>query len=224
MCRKVTARRGGFRAALETEQHLARHDEGGRFEGTHEEGRTHSPRDASAVAGDEPRPPFIDRIQPELPHPFEAVGLAAEHQRAEWLNGFDWKPGTSTYRNNVTDPELLEFRQHSLRAWGVQEAKQAVEPVVAVQPAASIPHLDEEGPDVSRRRVNGDSQRRCVVRNCNLWVPNHRPLDLRVGRAPASKPSSDRKPIDQAEANQHGERHEFFSHNVPCPRLLQISC
>ena len=56
------------------------------------------PREASPVAGDESRPPLVEWIQPKLPDPVEAVGLAAEHQRALGFDGGDGKtvhPGRS---------------------------------------------------------------------------------------------------------------------------------
>ena len=51
---------------------------------------------------------LIDRIQAELPRPLKSVGLATEHQREEWLDGFDWKAAAATDRNWVGKSAMLE--------------------------------------------------------------------------------------------------------------------
>src|SRR4051794_15732940 len=183
MCRNTASlRRSGFRAALETEEHLARHDEGSRFEDTHEKRRTDGARKTGAVTRHEPRLPAADRIKTKLPHPLESLALTAQNEGLERLKGPHWKAGATTHRYDVTDRESLELRKDSLRARGIKKTEHAVEAVIAIQPAASKPHLDEPGPDISDRRVNRDGESRFIGCVRDLRVSEHRPLDLRVGR------------------------------------------
>jgi hypothetical protein len=48
----------------------------------------------------------------------------------------------------VTDREVLKLRENTCRARTIKVAEEAIEPVVAVQPAALIADLNEPGPDI----------------------------------------------------------------------------
>ena len=110
-------RRQCLRATSEAQQHFPRHDERGRFEDTHEEGGADSGRDVGAVAGNQPGPPLVDRVQPKLPRPAKRVSLAAKDKRAAWFDGLDWKAWrTCAYGNDIADVEALKFRKDSIGA------------------------------------------------------------------------------------------------------------
>ena len=71
----------------------------------------------------------------------------------------EWESIASSKGNHVADCQLLKLRNDVIRTWTIEIAEQTIEPVIAVQPAASIPHLQEPRPDVLRSRVNGERMR-----------------------------------------------------------------
>ncbi len=56
----------------------------------------------------------------------------------------------------VTHGELLKLGKDASRAWTVEESKESVKPVVAVQPASVVADLYQRRPDVLWRRIHSD--------------------------------------------------------------------
>jgi RND family efflux transporter MFP subunit len=133
---------------FQPEQHSTRHQKSCRLDRVREQPR---PQRACTdpAAGYEPGSRLVNRIQPKLPHPIQAADVS--HVQYERAIGFEdgHRPArTSSDRNVVTDGEVLELRQNARGARTIEVAEQAIERVVAVQPAALISNLHEPWPDV----------------------------------------------------------------------------
>lgn len=141
-----------------------------------------------------------------------------------WLDGLDRKPLAASHRNHVADFEMLTVRKDTFGTRTIQEAEQAVEPVVAVQPASPITHLHEPRPDIRRSCLDRDGERCFVARIQNATVTEHRTIPVHVGGAPTPVPASDGKPVQKAGHDEREKRHQPESHDVPFWFELQFSC
>src|SRR5579859_1363741 len=80
----------------------------------------------------------------------------AQNQRAIGFEGFHGEVFAAPL-DSVAFRQLLELGQDAIRARSIQKAKQPIERVIAVQTAAPGTNLYQPRPDVSWRRVHGDS-------------------------------------------------------------------
>jgi hypothetical protein len=62
-------------------------------------------------------------------------------------------------RNFVAYSQVLKLGKNAASTRTIQKAKEAVEPVVAVEPATLIPHLHQSRPNVFGLRIEGYSHR-----------------------------------------------------------------
>src|SRR4029453_9483790 len=113
----------------------------------------------------------------------------AQHEGPAGRNLADGKAPPPACRDLVADRQVLGLREDPVSARPVEKSKQPTEPVVAVQPAASISHLHEPRPNLLWAGVNGHAECRAVGGGWNQEITNHRARKLRVCSAPVWIPS-----------------------------------
>ena len=130
---------------LDAVQHLPLHCESDRLAelqpGTLARRRPHA---RPAVAYDQPRSISVARLEDEGPAPVP-VGVQ-EHECLPRLERLRREERVLPERDAVADVQLLELGHDPIGAVNV-ETEDVLQPVVAVQAAAPLPHLDEPRPD-----------------------------------------------------------------------------
>src|SRR5689334_10412357 len=101
------------------------------------------------------------------------------------LGGLHRKAQAAAQRNHVASLELLTFGQDTIGAWAIQIAEPTIEPVVAVETAAAIPHLHQPWPDTFRWRLDRDRKVRFICRRSHQGIATHHTSPLRKGASPA---------------------------------------
>ena len=158
--RRGSRRRGqGFGPLRDAEQHAAGHDESRRLDRQRQQPRpggagTHAAARHESCVG------VVDRVQTKLPDPIKiSQAPHVQHERALRFDGRDRPARTLPQRNLVADREMLKLRENAGGAWTIQVAEEAVQPVVAIEAAAPIAHLNQPGPHMFRPGVDDDGHR-----------------------------------------------------------------
>ena len=139
---------------------------------------------------------LVDRIEAKLPHPIETPHIS--HIQYECATGFNRSHGISSAarkRNFVAYGQVLKLQKNAVRTRAIQKAEEPVEPVVAVQTAALIPHLHQPRPNVFRPRIDGYSHR---VRK--RWLDDEAVAHHHLVRSDDAVPQ---RPIQRRSENQY---------------------
>ena len=170
------------------------------------------------VARHEARPLLVERVQAKLPDPLKAVALAAQTSARYGSMPSPGIPSASD-RDLVTDGQPLKLGQDWSRS-AIEITEQPVEPVVAVQPAALIPHLHEPRPDVSGRA--SPSPPASPIRRIDAGaVARHDPAEIGRRGPPTPEPPPHREPVQH---RQRERNEQDGNHGSPTLRSKHRSC
>src|SRR5688572_10242004 len=128
-------------------------------------------------------------------------------------DGVQWLPRATlgpAKGNGVTHSQVLKLGEYAGGTRTIQKTKEAVEPVVAIEPAALIAHLHQPRPNVFRPRVDEDGHRARIRRIDDEAIARHDAGQIRRRGAPTGHPASTRKPVQHRECEDHEEcgKHE----------------
>jgi hypothetical protein len=127
-------------ALFHAQEHPSSRDERRWFHDAHEQPGSKRVREPLSAARYQSRPERVERIQAKLPDPFESVASAGQDERAIRLNCGHRESLASSERNDIADRQLLKSWKNVVGTRSIQIAEQAIEPVIAVQPATPSPY------------------------------------------------------------------------------------
>ena len=164
---------------------------------------------------------LVDRVETKLPHPVKGAQIPhVQHERPVGFEDRDGPARASPKRDLVTNGEVLKLREDAGCTGTIQIADEAVEPVVAVEATALVADLHQPGPDVFWRRVDDDDRRSRVRRVDEEAVARHDARQIGCRGAPPAHPSSDRKPIQDRDRENH---EECGKHGIPLRSGAQVA-